>query len=196
VNRRLAAIALVLAASTALAGCTADPLAEEYGNGSDQNYVSGDGSATELPPANRGESIEFSGPSETGTTISSDDYAGEPFVVNFWFAGCPPCRLEAEDLAALSEEYEGEVPFLGVNIYDGKDVALTFSEEFGIEYPSILDAGDAAVQLAFAGIVSPNAVPTTLVIDSEGRVAARISGFISDPAILSAMIDKVLDEAE
>jgi hypothetical protein len=59
-----------------------------------------------------------------------------------------------------------------------------------------MDASSASVQLAFAGVVSANAVPTTLVVDAEGRVAARISGVIREPAILSAMIDKVLAEAE
>ena len=73
-------------------------------------------------------------------------------------------------------------------------VARLFDEEFGIAYPSILDARTASVQLAFAGAgaVAPNAVPTTLVLDREGRVAARISGVIKDPSILASMLDTVL----
>lgn len=84
--------------------------------------------------------------------------------------------------------------FLGVNISDSEAVALTFADEFDIEYPSIMDARDSAVQLAFAGSVAPNAVPTTIVLDRDGRVAARISGLIRDQAILAAMIDTVLAE--
>jgi hypothetical protein len=86
------------------------------------------------------------------------------------------------------------VPFLGVNISDSADVALAFAKKFEIEYPSIIDANSASVQLAFAGAVAPNAVPTTLVVDSQGRVAARISGIIRDPSILASMIDSVVAE--
>ena len=191
--KRLSLAAVAAALMLVLAGCTAEPLAEQYGPGGGQGYISGDGAYTELPPDARGESIGFAGPDERGDTISSEDFAGQVVVVNFWYAGCPPCRVEAPDLASLDAEYE-DVPFLGVNIFDGAEVSLAFAENFGIEYPSILDAGTAAVQLAFAGQVSPNAVPTTLVLDREGRVAGRISGLIRDRAILAAMIDTVLEE--
>ena len=115
---------------------------------------------------------------------------GEITVVNFWYAGCPPCRVEAPDLVELSGDLEG-VNFVGVNIRDQEAVARTFEEEFGIEYPSILDERLNTVQLAFAGEVAPNAVPTTIVLDTEGRVAARISGIVRDPSILRAMIETV-----
>lgn len=191
VNPRFAAAAV--AAVLLLSGCTSDPLAEQYADGSGQGYITADGAYTELPPEARDEAIVFSGVDENGSSISSDDYVGQVVVVNFWYASCPPCRVEAPDLAALSTEYDA-VPFLGVNISDSEPVALTFADEFGIEYPSIIDARDSAVQLAFAGSVAPNAVPTTLVLDREGRVAARISGLIRDKAILAAMIDTVLAE--
>ena len=101
--------------------------------------------------------------------------------------------MEAPDLAAVSADYP-DVPFIGVNIADSADVALTFATKFGVPYPSILDAETAAVQLAFAGSVAPNAVPTTVDVDREGRVAARISGLLRDPSILAAMIDTVVAE--
>jgi len=178
----------------ALAGCASDPLAEQYADGSGQGYVSGDGAYIELPPAERTRTIEFAGTDELGRSVSSAQFSGEVYVVNFWYAGCPPCRVEAPDLKALSEEYR-EVPFLGVNIRDSSDLALTFAREFEIGYPSILDASTASVQLAFSGLVAPDAVPTTLVMDRDGRVAGRISGLIREPGILAAMIDTVLAEA-
>ena len=193
-HRLLAAGAALLV--LALAGCTPDdPLAQQYADGSGQGYVSGDGAQTELAVAERGDPIEFAGPSSAGGEISSDDYAGQVHVVNFWYAGCPPCRAEAPDLVDLAAQYP-DVPFLGVNTQDGADNAAGFESKYGIEYPSILDVSDASVQLAFAtaGAVAPNAVPTTLVIDREGRVAARISGRIAAPSILSTMIDTVLAE--
>ena len=189
------ALALAVASVVLLAGCTSgDPLAQQYESGTDQGWISGDGSTVELPPDARTEPVVFAGVDENGDPISSDDYLGDVYVVNFWWAACPPCRVEAPDLVSLAAEY-ADVPFLGVNTQDGPGQAKAFAAEFGVEYPSILDADDAAVQLAFAGSgMPPNAVPSTLVLDREGRVAARISGLVRDPSILSAMIDRVLED--
>jgi thiol-disulfide isomerase/thioredoxin len=189
--KRVVLAALVL---LTLAACSAEPLAGQYADGSGQGYISGDGAYLELPVAERADPIVFEGSSEAGETISSDDYAGKVYVVNFWYAGCPPCRAEASDLADLSAKYN-DVPFLGVNIFDDASAAKTFAAEHGILYPSILDVQKATVQLAFSGSVAPNAVPTTLVMDRQGRVAGRISGLIRDPSILAAMIDRVVAEA-
>jgi len=189
--RRLAA---VLALSVlALAGCTADPLAEQYGGGGETGYISGDGAYLELPVGERDEPVEFAGTDEYGDEVTSAQFAGSVTVVNFWYAGCPPCRLEAPDLAAVANEYD-DVKFLGVNTHDDAAVAIRFAEDNGIPYRSVLDASTASMQLAFAGSVPPNAVPTTLILDREGRVAGRISGLIADRSILESMIDRVLGE--
>ncbi len=191
-NRAVTGLVAGALALLALSGCaSADGVAERYGDG--QGYVSGDGAYLEIPAADRGAPIDFSGPSIDGSEIGSADLTGEVAVVNFWYAGCPPCRLEAPDLATLSTDLD-DVPFVGVNVYDTADVARVFNEENGIAYPSILDVSTGSVQLAFAGSVAPNAVPTTLVLDPQGRVAARISGLLRDPAILRAMVEKVQEE--
>ena len=195
VRVRFGAFLVIPAVLLALAGCSNDPLAQQYADGSGQGYISGDGAYTEIKPNAREAAIDFTGTAENGTTITAGDFAGKVYVVNFWYASCPPCRSEAPDLKALSAKY-GDVPFLGVNIFDSADVAKTFETKFGIDYPSIIDADKAAVQLAFAGSVAPNAVPTTLVIDRQGRVAARISGLIRDQSILAGMIDTVVAEGQ
>ncbi|MDJ0336361.1 TlpA disulfide reductase family protein [Salinibacterium sp. G-O1] len=191
------AVVVAIVAVLTLAGCAPgnDSLASQYQDGSGQGYISGDGAFSEIPADERGEPIEYSGPTADDSTISSDDLAGQVYVVNFWYASCPPCRAEAPDLKALSDEY-ADIPFIGINIFDNADTAGVFERKYGIEYPSILDAKTNAAQLAFAsaGAVAPNAVPTTLVIDREGRVAARISGRIADTSILAAMIDSVVAE--
>jgi len=196
VNRRLIAVVVALAALTTVS-CSSpnESLAEQYQNGSDEGYISGDGSTVEIPASNRDEPIIYEATLDTGESVSSSDFAGSVYVVNFWYSSCPPCRLEAPDLAELSEEY-AEVPFLGVNVSDTAETSLTFAEEFNVPYPSVVDAATAGVQLAFAGSVPPNAVPTTLVVDREGRVAARISGLVRDPSILAAMIDSVIAEEQ
>ena len=187
--RGLLVAALVVSVTLGVAACASgDGIAGEYGSGG--GTVSSDGAYLELTPDQRDEPIVFSGPTVDGTELSSEDLLGEITVVNFWYAGCPPCRVEAPDLVELSGDLEG-VNFVGVNIRDQEAVARTFEEEFGIEYPSILDERLNTVQLAFAGEVAPNAVPTTIVLDTEGRVAARISGIVRDPSILRAMIETV-----
>ena len=195
---RRAGVALLVAVALALAGCTAtDPLAEQYRSGTGQGYISGDGSYTVIAREDRGEPVDFEGVIESGESVSSEDYRGEVLVVNFWYAACPPCRAEAEDLDEIWRQFEPEgVEFLGVNIYDQAPTALAFAEEFEVTYPSILDVNDASVRLAFAGQVAPNAVPTTLVLDRSGRVAARISGLLSEPSTLRAMITDTLAESE
>lgn len=188
--------AVILAVTLALTACTSsDPLAEQYRDGTGENYISGDGAVTILAQDSRGEPVSFGGPLDVGGVFDSADVAGSVMVVNFWYAGCPPCRLEAPDLQAVSEQFADQgVVFVGVNILDQAPTALTFAEEFGVTYPSIMDVTDGSVRLAFAGSVSPNAVPTTLVLDTEGRVAGRISGLLRDREILVSMIEGVLEE--
>ena len=127
--------------------------------------------------------------------ISSADFAGDVLVVNFWYASCAPCRAEAPQLQELSAEYDGEgARFIGVNVYDQADTALSFNESYGITYPSIMDVKDGAVKLAFTGTVPPKAVPTTLVLDKDGRVAARILGQLKDASILGTLIRDAIAE--
>jgi peroxiredoxin len=192
--RRLAAAALVL---LALTGCTADPLAAQYQSGSNKGYISGDGSLTVIAEADRGDAIAFEAETDAGDPVSSDDYAGQVLVLNFWYAGCPPCRLEAPDLESLYQQFDGEgATFLGVNVRDQAENARTFAERWGITYPSVVDANDGNVLFAFAGTVAPNAVPTTLVIDAQGRVAARFLGRVEDPSTLEAIITETIAESD
>jgi thiol-disulfide isomerase/thioredoxin len=170
-----------------------DPLANDV---IDQNYTSADGAITELALSNREEPVSFESSETTnGSTISSDDYVGSVLVVNFWFAACPPCRYEAPDLAEISEKYAADgVQFLGINVYDEREVAKSFEREFAIQYPSILDVSTGELRLAFSGQLPPNGVPTTIIVDRSGRVAARLSGAILDRAVFEEMIESVLAE--
>lgn len=189
------AIATLISATLVLGGCAAnDPLAVES---TEKNYTSADGTITEIPAGNRGEPIVFESTNTTnGTPISSKDFLGNVVVVNFWFAACPPCRYEAPDLSDLATTYANDgVQFLGVNVYDGLAGAQSFEKSFGIPYPSVLDADDGAVRLSFANELPPNGVPTTLILDRKGRVAARVSGAIMDRATFESMLDSVVAEA-
>ncbi|MFC5502565.1 TlpA family protein disulfide reductase [Lysinimonas soli] len=192
-----AAVSLAVAVSLALAGCTSnDSLATAYNSSNATgNYVSPDGTTKTIAPADRGSAVTFSGATDAGGRVSSVDYAGKVVVLNFWYASCPPCRLEAPDLEKLNQKYSAKgVVFLGVNVEDTAPTALSFEKSHGISYPSILDADEGAVRLAFHGKISPNAVPTTLIIDEKGRVAARFSGLITSPSLVGTIIEATMAE--
>ncbi|KQQ20881.1 alkyl hydroperoxide reductase [Rathayibacter sp. Leaf299] len=195
-RRVVAATALALVAGAVLAGCTQDPLADQYRSGSNKGYISGDGTVTEIAAADRSDPIVFSGTDENGEAIDSDDLAGRVVVVNFWYASCAPCRAEAADLESVNAEFDGQdVSFVGVNVRDQAPQAAAFAKTYGITYPSIVDV-DGSAQLAFSGKVPPNAVPTTLVLDREGRVASRILGQLQEASILSTLVGDTLAEEE
>lgn len=195
------AIVLSIAALLTLASCSSggssDPLDQQAQDASDQGYVSGDGSTTSIPLKDRTGVVKFEGVTEWGETISQSDFTGSVTVVNFWYAGCPPCRAEAPDLVAAHGEFVDQgVQFLGVNTRDGKAQAVAFAKEYGIEYSSILDTlDDRSVQRAFAAQIPLNAVPTTLVLDTEGRVAHRVIGQIAGISQMRTLISETLDES-
>lgn len=192
-SRASATLGLLLALSL-LTACSNDSLADQYTAGDNKGYIAGDGSVLEIQEDERGEPIVFSGTGENGEPITSAGYTGDVLVVNFWYAACAPCRLEAPDLEDTYQKVKDQgVEFLGVNVRDQAATAKEFSATFGVSYPSIIDInGDA--QLSFAGDVAPNAVPTTLILDREGRVAARILGRVIEVSILESLIDGVLQE--
>ena len=172
-----------------LAGCAEAP------NVGSSSTSSVDDTITEIAAADRGDPIVFGGTLEDGATADSNDWLGSVVVVNFWYAACPPCRAEAPDLEALNKQFTPNgVVFIGVNVRDTAPTATAFATKFGISYPSILDADEANVQLAFAGQIAPNAVPTTLILDREGRAAARIVGRIPSRTTLATLIDDALAE--
>lgn len=199
-SRRLAvSAAFPLALALALTGCATsegDSLATQWEEASDKGFVSGDGTSVSIPPAQRTDPVEFAGVTEFGDDLSSADTRGAVTVVNFWYAGCAPCRAEAPDLVASYAEFAPQgVNFVGVNTRDQEAQAIQFAEEFGIEYPSIMDvAGGRAVQRAFAGQVPLNAVPTTLILDTEGRVAHRVLGQLAGESQLRTLITETLAE--
>ena len=192
--RKLAAAALAVSAVLSLSACANDPLANQFKAGDNKNYIAGDGSVAEFAEANRGEPIVWAGPTESGAMLKSEQLTGVVVVMNFWYAGCAPCRAEAKDLVAMNRMFLGKnVQFVGVNVRDTAPTALAFDRTFDITWPSIIDAQSGSVLLAFTGIVTPQAVPTTIVIDKKGRVAARILGRFEN-STLKAMIQRVVDE--
>lgn len=149
---------------------------------------------TEYAPADRKEPIVLKGSLFDGTAVDSRTWAGKVTVLNFWYAACAPCRLETPRLQALSELFRPQgVQFYGVNVRDEEPAATAFEPTFGVTYPTLQDK-DGGILLAMTQYVPPQAVPTTLVIDKQDRVASRILG-LADQGILKSLIKGAVNEA-
>lgn len=188
---------LVLAALAVglLAGCAGGGGAPSDGSSDvvDQGYQSGDGSTKTWAVGGRGAPVKLSGTDFAGAPVDVADWRGDVVVLNTWYAACPPCRKEAPDLVAFAAQYADQgVHLLGINGTDAAGAAQAFERTFAVPYPSIADSSGTAIA-ALQGAVPVQAVPTTVVVDREGRVAARILG-LADPSTLSALVDDVLAE--
>ncbi|MEV7572908.1 TlpA disulfide reductase family protein [Pseudarthrobacter sp. NPDC089323] len=188
---------LLLGAASAallLAGCAApDTLATQAKAGDNKNYIAGDGSVSEYAPGTRTAAVAMTGVLYDGRTVDSAQWQGNVTVLNVWYAACAPCRKEAPDLEALHQEFKNDgVRFYGINVRDTAATAAAFERTFGTTYPSFNDS-DGGILLALANHVPPRAVPTTLVLDKHGKVAARILG-LAEKSTLKALISTALSE--
>lgn len=184
------AAALIL--TGALGACSQQPVANP--DVADAGYEAGDGTFVAWSRDQRADAVELVGTTFDGEEIDLTDWRGEVVVLNFWYADCPPCRVEAADLAAIATDYaDTDVRVLGVNGRDDADRVAAFHTAFDVPYPSLDDSGATAVA-ALQGLVPLSAYPTTVVLDREGRPAARIIGRATGET-LRDLIDDVLAEA-
>jgi thiol-disulfide isomerase/thioredoxin len=123
-----------------------------------------------------------------GSRLSSDSLRGTVTVVNVWGSWCGPCRAEAPELVEAARKLGPSAAFYGINVRDSPDAARAFERAFDIPYPSIHPDDSATAILAFGGVLTAAAVPSTVVIDAEGTVAARVIGQI-DAATLIGLVE-------
>ena len=160
-----------------------------------KGYVSGNGQITEVAAGERGNAVELAGEDLDGNDVSLADFRGKVVVVNVWGAWCTDCRKEAPDLVEAAEGTTGkDVAFLGIDARDpSKENARGYVRTFDIPFPSIYDPKGESL-LRFHGTLTPNSVPSTVVIDRKGRVAASILGTLPSATTLTSLIDKVVSE--
>lgn len=190
-KRRATAVLTVLLASTVLASCSND----EVGSSGDAGFVSGKGVITRLAVEDRKQQGEVAGETLEGEPVSLADFEGKTVVVNIWGSWCAPCRSEAPDLVAASEDLADDgVEFLGINSRDlDRAAAQAFQRRFEVPYPSIYDQKGQTL-LAFRGTLSPNAIPSTVVIDDQGRVAASVIGETTRSTLVGLVEDVQAEE--
>ena len=183
------AAAALVAVLLVLTGCTANNPNPPVGSG--QGYPEVGRRLTQIPPDQRRPAPEVSGPAlGSDRTVSSTAYPGKVVVLNVWGSWCGPCRKEAPDLQAASEQTKSLAQFIGINTKDRSEApAEAFVRANGLTYPSIYDP-DGKTLLAFAGDLPPSAIPSTMIIDNQGRLAVRVLGDISRVTLV-AMINDV-----
>lgn len=166
-HRRTLLAALTL--GLPLAGCAAGPRAEG-------GFVGGDGSLTRVPADQRVAAPRVTGELLGGGTFDSAGEAGRVLVYNVWGSWCAPCRKEAPALQQAAAATSEVATFVGINTRDLDPApAEAFVRAFGITYPSVYDP-EGRQLLAFGDQLPPSAIPSTLVVDADGRVAARVLG--------------------
>ena len=164
---------LVAALSTVLTACTGSELTS-----GEQGFVTGAGTVAVLPQEEREPpQFEVAGETVDGEPVSLTDFEGKTVVMPVWGSWCGPCRAEAPGLAAAARDLKDDgVAFLGIDSRDrNKADVRRFLERFDIPYDSIHDE-DGQTMLAFRGTLPPMSIPSFVVLDDEGRVAARIIG--------------------
>ncbi len=174
-----------------VAGCSLGRDAPVTRQGGEAGFPDVPRNLTQVAPADREVVPSVSGPRLGGPgTLSTTDYRGRVLVINVWGSWCGPCRKEAPALKQASEQTKGTAQFLGIATRDLDPApAEAFVRANGISYPSIYDpSGDVLLQ--FAGNLPPSAIPTTLILDQQGRLAVRVLGEITARTLV-AMVDDV-----
>ena len=175
-------LVILIALAIALTGCGGGGTSS-----AEESFVSGDGSVTFIKIEDR-----KIAPAITGLTLSGTNYTytkDKVAVVNVWASWCSPCRAEAPILVSLANKYT-DVAFIGILTRDNPANAEAFERRFKIPYPTVIDD---SILLGFKGSLPANAIPTTVILDKSGYVAARISGVVT-VASLSKLIEKVSAE--
>lgn len=176
--------------SSYVAGCGAGGSA---GSGGANGFISGNGVITWLPITKRAQVGTVTGRLLDGKPFDLAQLRGKVIVINVWGSWCAPCRSEAPRLQSAYQQLSKRgVVFVGINTRDANPTnGLAFERTFKVTYPSLYDP-DGQTLLAFGGRLSPSAIPTTIVLDQQGRIAASVAGEVSSSVTLVDLVDDVI----
>ncbi|WP_407560405.1 TlpA family protein disulfide reductase [Streptomyces sp. 184] len=191
-RRTLAAAAAVAAGTLALTACSGDDATSSGGN---TQFVSGTGRLNVVKASERMAAPDISGETTDGDELALADYRGKVVVLNVWGSWCAPCRAEAPNLRKVAEDTaDRDVQFVGINTRD-LDVAnaQAFDRSFDIEYPSLYDPSGKLILKFPKNSLSPQAIPSTLILDREGKIAVRALKPLSEKELRKAL-EPVIEE--
>ncbi|MFF2526395.1 TlpA family protein disulfide reductase [Streptomyces liangshanensis] len=166
------------------------------GGGGKTGFVSNTGGIATVAKADRRSVNDLSGETLEGKKLDVADYKGKVVVLNVWGSWCGPCLAEAPHFAKVSKELAGKgVAFIGINTRDlEKEPAVKFEQDFGITYPSLYDPAGKLLVYGFPkGSLNPQAIPSTIVLDRNGKIAARSLKAV-DEEQLRKLIDPLIAE--
>ncbi|WP_460818683.1 TlpA family protein disulfide reductase [Nocardioides korecus] len=148
----------------------------------------------QIKPVDRVKVPPVQGRTLDGAHFESRDHLGNVLVINVWGSWCAPCRAEAPVLRRVSSETKRQgVQFVGIDVRDNDAAAIAFERRYKITYPSIATADAGQAILAFGSMLPRNAIPSTLVVDREGRVAARVVGRTTYATLHTLVSDAVAE---
>ncbi|WP_030038729.1 TlpA family protein disulfide reductase [Streptomyces resistomycificus] len=191
-SRAVLLATVAAAAALTLSACGSGGVS---GGGGNTNFVTGNNGIDTVKQGERTDAPDLSGKTIDGKTLDVADYKGQVVVVNIWGSWCGPCRAEAKYFAKVSKEYDGKgVQFVGINTRDAStSLAVAFEKDFQITYPSLYDPTGKLMLRFKKGTLNPQLIPSTLVIDKDGKIAARALQALGEENLLS-MFKPVLAE--
>ncbi|MEV0119770.1 TlpA disulfide reductase family protein [Streptomyces sp. NPDC050844] len=189
--------AVLLGAGAAVAALTLSACGSggTSGGSGNTNFVAGSDGIATLGKGERQDGPKIEGETLEGKKLSLDDYKGKVVVLNVWGSWCPPCRAEAPNFVKVAEDTKDEgVQFVGINTRDNdKGPALAFEKDYKVPYPSLHDPMGKLMLRFPKGTLNPNYIPSTIVIDRDGKVAARSQQPLNEKK-LRKMIDPLIAE--
>jgi thiol-disulfide isomerase/thioredoxin len=165
------------------------------GGSGNSNFVAGKDGISTVAKGSRVEAPDLSGPTVDGKQLDVKDYKGKVVVLNVWGSWCPPCRAEAPNFAKVAKDTAAKgVQFVGINTRDANvSLAQAFEKQHGVNFPSLYDPTGKLLLRFKKGTLNLQTIPSTIVIDRDGKVAARTLQALSEDK-LREMLDPVLAE--
>jgi thiol-disulfide isomerase/thioredoxin len=186
---RVAAVVSALAGTMLLAGCSNSV----SGGGGNTGFVDEGVGITAIAASQRVDAPKLTGTTLDGQKFSLSQYKGDVVVINVWGSWCGPCRQETPALEETSQKYQAQgVRFLGINTRDITSAALAFDRSMNVTYPSLQDP-DETVLLQFKAMLPAADIPSSVIVDRNGKVAVRILGPVTEPQ-LTQQLDTVLSK--
>ncbi|MEV0096468.1 TlpA disulfide reductase family protein [Streptomyces sp. NPDC050738] len=194
VRRRAAQLGVVAAAGAlTLTACSSG---SQVSSSAGARYVTSSSGISTVAKGSRVAAPELSGETLEGAELDVNSaYKGKIVVLNVWGSWCSPCRAEAPNLAKVAKELKPKgVEFVGLNTRDASTgPAKAFEKDFGVEYPSLYDPAGKLLLRFPKGNLNPQAIPSTIVLDRDGKIAARKLTALSEEQ-LHKMLDPLVAE--